>query len=561
MRGIDKKARLASSGVTLTPQQAYPTSVLGGEESGVQPTLASTTLATTNEEIGANASPEAQAALSRLLPAPLDKKGREKTLQRPYPVWPMQDIDNMLEPLFEMQSNIVPDNTGNANAMATAKAEGIKIRDFSRTLNNAKLTKMKHNEYTNSAIPEIFEARKMALEYHYMRILFHHGIFDLPSSRLTVDAVDRLCTIGYISDDSDFVIGRAMLGRGAFRRKYQQTGTPMPDGKVLGPRANWTISKNSVPPTLDEILEFAAEMEEHRFTSDFEWERGCKRSKQYHLPSALRPRLTQEWIEHCVKEHGKYGLKKLGTGDAAARKLIWKPDPTYIPPRNFEEFLSKRVTVPLSVLLDGWRGERAIAAHEPINVPSSSTLATVTLPPSALSPPSDPQHSTTSKGKTRASSNEDTSDDMDSESWIQPGPSSISGLPSAERVQRLPLSSAMPNSKPMMSAKAQGKKRAREDESESESSGEAEDGCSPAKKQKKEREAPATSSAVNTGRARQRLARHRWMVTEAPLTDPVNGFSAKHLAYHLQQPLATIRRGGEKAGNMRAYPPSNSEDD
>ncbi|THH04625.1 hypothetical protein EW145_g5379 [Phellinidium pouzarii] len=515
-----------------------------------------------------------------------------------------KDIDNLFDPLCGMACNIVVDRTGNAKAMASANAEGIKTRDFAETLNNKELTRNQYNEYLDSAAPEIFDAHKKALQFHYMRILYSQGTFDLPSSTLTVEDVDRLFNIGFINQEMDFVIGRVMLGHGTLRRERRQTGQAMPDGKVLAPRARWTISANSAPPTIEEIIKFTYTTEYERFNSSEKSERGCKGSNEYQLPGALRPRLSKDWIMHHIKEYGEYGLKKLEMEDAAVYELIGKPDSTFIHPSLFEEYMKKPALFVLGRLGEGAaaapkpvddiakRTAAAVVAHEnapaePVDVPSSSIPA---APPSALFPPSVSRRSRAPKGKKRASPDDDeltsapamqckrttkrkkraipdeddvTSDDghhrrtrahlSDVQYWIDTGIFSVSCPPSPSRVQRRQHSKprTKPNKVSTTNAEAQGKKRAREGESGP--SVEVEEGCSPIKKQKgasgSVAPAPATSSAVDAGRALQ-TAPGESHVTSSLLYARRRQMRTPYASTGL--PVANLRRDRDNAGRLSA---------
>ncbi|THH09904.1 hypothetical protein EW145_g1692 [Phellinidium pouzarii] len=432
------------------------------------------------------------------------------------PVWPMEDLDNILEFLFEMTCSSVADDTGNAQSVANAHMEGVKIRDFATIPINEALTEARYREVVNSTVPEVFNARQKALDFYYMRLLFSQGIFDLPSSPLTVEDVDRLYTIGYITKSTaNFVTGSTMLGRGAYRRVMRETGLMMYDGKRLAPRGRWTIPVDSACPTPDEVRAFYDVREKYRAIAP---EMGCS---EYRLPADWRPALSRAWINHHRDKYGRFGLKNVGIDDkTAAEQFVKIPDWTYIPPTKYESFVAARANRPLTTLFDAWGAEDAAAAAavaapalapEPVdglrtepraasdvvslNRPADSDDDITPRHPSvALPPSSPPQNSGFSKGKKRArcNSDEETSDDGSSrctrprtlhvESCDEPASSSPPASPCAARAQRCHLSKVSPmrKLKPTISAKAQGKKRAREEESEM--SVESEDGPSPVKK-------------------------------------------------------------------------------
>ncbi|THH02381.1 hypothetical protein EW145_g6756 [Phellinidium pouzarii] len=473
------EAHFASSS-KATPQQAFPMSALGltfaYKESGVPLSLAAETLTTTKKRVDTKSPIDTQASLSAIAPGPVDEHGIEDTLKRTYPVWPTQDMDALLDSLFKMTCRNVPNKIRNARTKATANTKDSQL--------------------------EIFDAFHKALLYHYMRFLFSQGIFDLPSSMLTAEDVDRLYTIGYIANKVDFVTGRNMLAHGALQRMHRRTDQLMSDGKVLEPRRRWALPANSKPPTQYQIINFSLMMECRRFKCPDKSERGCKSSNQFQLPGALRPKVTFKWIEHHEDTYGLFGLKKEGYSDEAVEELIRSHDPTYVLFSDFQYPTKTRVRAPLSALLDAWRGGKDSAAPVDARI-AEMTVATVdvlwkvpagsgfvlsipdisdiALPPSAL-PPAPLQSGKTSKGKKRVSPSEDASDGPHRRTRARLMEPKSSSDPTKPRLQhrRLPKLNPTPKEKPTIGTKAQGKKRAREEDAESNVEGE--DGSSPTKR-------------------------------------------------------------------------------
>lgn len=248
---------------------------------------------------------------------------------KPRPMWTLAQLDIMLENMLQMKHIPVPDEAGNDKAIANAVAHGVKIRDFGVMKNmNTK------NKATPSngldGIPEIFRAHEKALLFHYMRWLFSRNIFDIPHVSLTVEDVDRLFTLGFITRDCNFTLGRAMLAHGAYRRALRGTGKPTYYGKILPERGAWTVAASARPPTQMEIDWFIHCSEEARMREYFDGEYSV-----YWLWPCHRPLADLDWRQHRSAYFGLFGLKHARLSDEMATAYINTPDPSFIHPQVF----------------------------------------------------------------------------------------------------------------------------------------------------------------------------------------------------------------------------------
>lgn len=216
------------------------------------------------------------------------------------------------------------DRCQNEEAVANAKAMGVKVRDFAMTSasksSDAIATNTTHVQRSQRL--RMFPARAKAAEFLYMRYLLKHGVYDFFNICTAADDLDRLYTCGFVkADDLDHPFLRALLAHGIYRRSLRTSAQPTSTGKLLPALGPWTIPVDARRPSQRTMKQYIADCEARRTNPKH-------MNHDYLVASVKRSTI----IKHYIDKHAERDAADIQIDDSDGALVDVEEDETFVRP-------------------------------------------------------------------------------------------------------------------------------------------------------------------------------------------------------------------------------------